>query len=79
MVVDYAFRPPESFSSGMCSLKAYKQNLLTAILEIYGEIGATATPIFRVRRDSCPYRIFASEWRREVRLSLKWPECACLY
>ena len=34
MVCLYAFRGPRSFSSGMCASKAYKQNLVTAIIRI---------------------------------------------
>ena len=45
MVVEYAFLDGQSFSTGILSLKVYKQNLCTALDEIDVLGGATATPI----------------------------------
>ena len=50
MVFQYAFHSPRHFSSGTFSLKAYKQNLGTAIIYITGEKSETATPISDVFR-----------------------------
>ena len=46
MVVQYAFFCGEDFSTVLGSLKAYKQNLVAAIICIDVMGGATATPIF---------------------------------
>ena len=46
MVWEYAFRGPEIFSSGMCSLKVYKQNVVAVIIRIDVMGGPRATPIF---------------------------------
>ena len=46
MVCQYAFRGPEIFSSGMCSLKVYKQNVVAVIIRIDVMGGPRATPIF---------------------------------
>ena len=46
MVSQYAFRGPEIFSSEMCDLKVYKQNVVAAIIRIDVLGGPRATPIF---------------------------------
>ena len=46
MVCEYAFRGAEIFSSGMCALKVYKQNVVAAIIRIDVLGGPRATPIF---------------------------------
>ncbi len=45
MVVEYAFFDGQSFSTGILSLKGYKQNLCTVLAEIDVLGGARATPI----------------------------------
>ena len=45
MPVLYAFRPPEHFSSGMCSKDPYNEYLCTAIIDFDVLGGRTATPI----------------------------------
>ena len=46
MVCQYAFRGAEIFSSGMCALKVYKQNVVAGIIHIDVIGGPRATPIF---------------------------------
>ena len=47
MVCQYAFRGAEIFSSGMCALKVYKQNVVAGIIYIDVIGGPRATPIFQ--------------------------------